>query len=134
MPVVDASVLVEYLTDGEHGDQVRQRLRGEGHAIWAPHLVDAEVGHVVRRELRLGNLRPKAADEALWQLVEMPLRRVSHELLIRYAWALRDNLSFYDSLYVSLAEMLGQPLLTMDARIARASGVRAEVEVLAQAA
>jgi predicted nucleic acid-binding protein len=134
MPVVDASVMVEYLTYGEHGDQVRERILGEGHSLWTPHLIDAEVGHALRRGALQGKISKAAAGEALWQLVEMPLRRVSHELLVRYAWAMRDNLSFYDALYVALAEMLGQPLLTLDARIARASGVRAEVEVLAQAA
>ncbi|MEX2107203.1 MAG: type II toxin-antitoxin system VapC family toxin [Solirubrobacterales bacterium] len=133
MPVVDASVVVEYLTFGEHAEEARERLLDEDHALWAPHLVDAEVGHALRREVRLGELDAEVAGEALWQLDELPLRRVSHEFLIRYAWALRDNVSFYDALYVALAEMLGEPLITFDARLARA-GVHAEIEVLAQAA
>jgi predicted nucleic acid-binding protein len=132
MPVVDASVLVEYLTLGEHGEQAQERLEREGHALWAPQLVDAEVGQALRGKMRRGELSAVAAGEALWELIDdMPVRRVSHELLMHYAWSLRDNLSFYDALYVALAEMLGQPLLTFDARIARASGVRAEIEVLA---
>jgi predicted nucleic acid-binding protein len=131
MPVVDASVLVEYLALGEKGEQAQERLAGEGHTLWAPHLLDAEVGHALRGKVRRGELSEEAATDGLWELMEMPVRRVSHELLARYAWSLRDNLSFYDALYVALAEMLGQPLLTLDARIAKASGVRAEVEVLA---
>jgi predicted nucleic acid-binding protein len=131
MPVVDASVLVEYLALGERGEQARERLVGEGHTLWAPHLLDAEVGHALRGKVRRGELSEEAATDGLWELMEMPVRRISHELLARYAWSLRDNLSFYDALYVALAEMLGQPLLTLDARIARASGVRAEIEVLA---
>jgi predicted nucleic acid-binding protein len=39
--------------------------------------------------------------------------------------------SFHDALYVALAERLGEPLLTLDARLASASGVRAEVVVVA---
>jgi predicted nucleic acid-binding protein len=130
MAVVDASVIVEFLTFGEHAEQAGERLLAEEHSIWAPHLLDAEVGHALRRVVRLGELDADAAGEALWQLDELPLRRVSHELLIRYAWTLRDNVSFYDALYVALAEMLGEPLVTFDARLARAD-LGAKVEVLA---
>jgi predicted nucleic acid-binding protein len=133
MPVVDASVIVEFLTFGEHAEHAEERLLAEEHSIWAPHLVDAEVGHALRREVRLGELDAEVAGAALWQLDELPLRRVSHEVLIHYAWALRDNVSFYDALYVALAEMLDEPLVTFDARLARA-GVQAEIEVLAQEA
>jgi predicted nucleic acid-binding protein len=130
MPVVDASVVVEYLTLGENAEAARERILGEAHTLWAPHLVDAEVGHALRRHVRLGALDPEAATEALWHLAELPLRRVAHELLIRYAWILRDSVSFYDALYVALAEMLDQPLITCDARLARANGIQADVQVL----
>lgn len=132
MPVVDASVVVELLASGEHAGSAEERLLDE-YALWAPHLVDAEVGHALRRAVRRGELDADVAGEALWKLGEMPLRRVSHELLVHYAWALRENVTFYDALYVALAEMLDEPLVTFDARLARA-GVRAKVEVLPQAA
>jgi predicted nucleic acid-binding protein len=45
-------------------------------------------------------------------------------------WELRTNLSAYDALYVALAERLDAPLLTADARLARAPGPRCPVEVL----
>lgn len=132
MPVVDASVLVEYLADGEHAAPAGERLLADSHAIWAPQLIDAEVGHVLRREVRRGDLGEQAGAEALWQLDDLPLRRVSHEVLIRYAWTLRNQVSFYDALYVALAEMLNEPLITFDARLGR-SGVEAEIQVLAGA-
>jgi len=131
MPVVDASVLVELLADGEHAGVAEEQLFAEEHALWAPHLVDAEVGHALRRAVHLGGLDAEVAGEALWLLDEFPLRRISHEVLIHHAWALRDNVSFYDGLYVALAEMLDEPLVTFDGRLARA-GVTARVEVLAQ--
>lgn len=128
MPVVDASVVVELLASGEHAAAAEQRLLGEDHALWAPHLLDAEVGHALRRAVRRGELDADVAGQALWQLDDLPLRRISHDLLVHYAWALRDNLSFYDGLYVALAGMLDEPLVTFDARLARgAPGVRVEV-------
>jgi predicted nucleic acid-binding protein len=127
MAVVDASVVVEYLS-GEDA-LLDQRLEAEEHILWAPHLIDAEVGHALRRKVRLGQMDAEAAGEAIWEINDLPLRRVEHENLVHVAWDLRDNFSFYDALYVSLALMLGETLLTFDARLAR-SGVDLPVEVL----
>jgi predicted nucleic acid-binding protein len=51
-------------------------------------------------------------------------------LLLRRCWELRDNVKTYDAAYIALAEALGVPLLTADARLANASGIRCEVELL----
>jgi len=130
MPVVDASVLTEYLGDAELAGVARRRLLADRAGLWAPHLVDAEVGHALRRGVRHGQIGASAAAGALDDLIAMPLRRVRHRELVPRAWELRENVSFYDALYVSLAELLGQSLLTFDARLAAADGVRAEIEVL----
>lgn len=130
MPVVDASVIVEFLREGEHAPVVDERLAAAEHTLWAPHLIDAEVGHALRRAVRLGEMDAGAAGDALWEIEELPLRRIEHEQLIHVAWDLRDNFSFYDGLYVALALMLDEPLLTFDARLARA-GEDLPIEVLA---
>jgi len=44
-------------------------------------------------------------------------------------WSLKYNLISYDAAYVALAEALDAPLVTMDARLAQASGIHAAVEV-----
>jgi predicted nucleic acid-binding protein len=132
MPIVDASVVVEMLTYGERAPAARERLAERGEHFWAPELLDAEVGQALRRAVRRKVLDPHAGVNAVEELIQLPVHRISHELLVHYAWALRDQVSFYDGLYVALAAMLGEPLLTLDARLARA-GVEAEVEVLPQA-
>jgi predicted nucleic acid-binding protein len=131
MPVVDASVLVEYLAGGEHGDQARARLLAAEEPLWAPHLVDPEIGHVLRRAVLSGELRPGRAAAALRDLAELPLNRAGHIGLLDRAWQLRQNLTFCDALYVALAERLDMPLVSLDARLATAPGVRAVVDVLA---
>jgi predicted nucleic acid-binding protein len=132
MAVVDASVVVEFLRPGDSSRSLDARLDDEEHALWAPHLIDAEVGHALRREVRLGRMDAETATEALWEFNDFPLRRVEHENLTHVAWDLRDNFTFYDGLYVSLALMLGETLLTFDARMAR-SGLDLPIEVLGQA-
>ena len=131
MPVVDASVLVEYLAGGEHAQQARARLLEREQSLWAPHLVDPEIGHVLRRAVSAGELRPSRAAAALRDLADLPLRRAGHVGLLDRAWALRRNLTFYDALYVALAERLEMPLVTLDARLGGAPGVRAVIDVIA---
>lgn len=132
MAVVDASVIVEFLREESPTPALDERLAAEEHALWAPHLIDAEVGHALRREVRLARMDPEAAADAIWEINDLPLRRVEHENLVHVAWDLRDNFTFYDGLYVALALMLGETLLTFDARLAR-SGLDLPIEVLGQA-
>lgn len=129
MPVIDASVLVEFLSEGEYKEVVEERLDVEEYSLWAPHLIDAEVGHALRRSVRVGELTAGAAGRALWEVDELPIERVEHEPLLHVAWGLRENFSFYDGLYIALALMLDEPLLTFDARLAR-SGADLPIEVL----
>ncbi|HEY0317048.1 MAG TPA: type II toxin-antitoxin system VapC family toxin [Solirubrobacterales bacterium] len=130
MKVLDASVLVEFLTGGKHAESSERHLMSSRGWLWAPFLVDAEVGHALRGEVRAGEISARAARDALADLMEMRLQRVSHHLLAERAWELRENVSFYDGLYVALAEALEAPLITLDARLAKAPGLRAEVEVV----
>ncbi len=131
MAVVDASVLVSLLVDGEDGWAGTQVLRaGTGRSLWAPHLVDAEVGHALRRLVAARKTSEEDATAALQDLTSLPLRRIVHAGLLDRAWQLRHNISFYDALHVSLAELLGAPLLTLDARLAEAAGGATKVEVL----
>lgn len=39
------------------------------------------------------------------------------------AWELRDTITFYEALYVALAEVLDVPLLTADVRFSKAQGL-----------
>lgn len=129
MIVVDASVLAPALADdGDDGDRVRGRLRGE--QLVAPELVDLEVLSTLRRAARAGRLDQRRSSQALEDLAALPLRRVSHQSLLPRVWELRDNLTAYDAAYVALAEALDALLLTADGGIGKANGVRCEVEVL----
>jgi predicted nucleic acid-binding protein len=127
--VVDASVLAAALADdGASGDRMRARLRST--ALAAPELIDLEVTSAIRRQLRIGALDARRAELALSDLEAVALRRARHRPLLRRCWELRDNVSVYDAAYVALAEVLGTTLVTADARLASAPGVRCEVEVL----
>lgn len=123
-------MLVAFLTGGEHHAHAAERIERAEEELWAPNLVDAEVGHVLRREVALGKLSPTAGRAGLDDLADMPLHRAGHLMLLDRAWGLRGNLTFYDALYIALAERLGMRLLTLDGRLARAPGVRTPIDLI----
>ena len=129
MLVVDASVMaVALVDDGRDGEAARARLRGEDLA--APEILDLEVLSVLRRYVDRGTVRARAANAAVVDLMRAPIARSSHRALGARCWELRANLTPYDAAYVALAELLDAPLVTGDARLAGAPGVRCEVDVL----
>lgn len=123
--VADASVIVELLTSPDSELFDRRDLR----TGWAPYLLDAEVGRALRRRVTAGMLPGDQGRRAIDRLGRLPLRRAPHAELLGRAWELRENVTFYDALYVALAERLDVPLLTLDARLATAPGTRCVIEV-----
>lgn len=129
MIVVDASALAPALADdGPDGDSARARLRG--HSLVAPELIDLETTSVIRRQFQTGHLDTRRAELALTDLVGLPLRRVPHRPLLARCWELRENITVYDAAYVALAELLDVALLTADARLAKAPGIRCRFDLL----
>lgn len=130
MIVLDASAAVEVLLQTAVGAPLAGRLLAPGESLHAPHLLDIEVTQVLRRFAARGELSDPRAREALRDLADLPVERYPHEILLPRVWALRENLTAYDAVYVALAEALGATLLTRDARILRAPGHQARIEVV----
>lgn len=127
MIVIDASVLAVALgDDGRDGAAARAAIVGE--TLAAPELIDLEVLSVWRRLVAAGGMTPERADVAMSDLAAMPMRRNSHRLLMHRCWELRHVVTVYDAAYVALAEAFGVALLTADARLSRAPGLRCRVE------
>lgn len=129
MLVVDASCLYEVLVDAPQSHSVRRRLKADQEQA-APHLIDAEVLGVLRRDRHLGRLDETAAGQAVLDLRDWPGTRYDHRLLIDRAWELRHNLRTWDALYVALAEALDATLLTLDRRMGAAPGPECQIEVI----
>ena len=132
MIVLDASALVELLLETAIGRKVALRIADANVALHVPHLADVEVAQALRRYAREGDLNNAEARAALDDLRDLDLRRHSHEPLLDRAWELRDNISTYDAVYVALAEALDAVLLTCDGKLARARGIRADIELVAR--
>lgn len=128
--VLDASVLVLALS-GKTGDASALRARLAEMRTHAPHLIDAEVGNVLRRHERESRLSAEECQQALRAARFLVHHRYPHFGPVgELAWRWRHNLSFYDALYVALASLLGIPLITADARLSGAPGLPCAVELV----
>lgn len=130
MIVVDASVVLEVLLRTPRGCRIEARLLDESQSLAAPHLIDVEVAQVLRRYARAGELDEARGEEALDDLVDLPIQRYAHDVLLGRAWELRDNLTAYDAMYVALAELLEARLITADQRLAKSPGHSVDVELV----
>jgi predicted nucleic acid-binding protein len=125
--VTDSSIIVALLTARSTDELLRKRLmRGELHA---PALIDAEVLNAIRGLLIGGKITLVRATRMLERFAA--LRIIRHPAIphVRRVLELASNLTAYDALYVTLAERLRVPLLTRDAKYARAPVHKADIHL-----
>jgi predicted nucleic acid-binding protein len=127
--VLDASAAVDWLLQTSAGQQIEKRIYARSESLHAPHLLDVEVGQVMRRLVREAVISAQRAEEAIQDLMDLRVTRYPHFVFLSRVWQLRHNLSAYDAVYVALAENLGAALVTRDVRLASASGRAVDVEV-----
>ena len=118
------------LVGGRRAAEIHARLAREGPSWHAPHLIEVEVCHVLRRLNLSRQMTDLRGRQALRDLSALGLSLHEQGPLLLRAWALRANLSAYDAMCVALAEGLRAPLLTLDAKLAKTTGHVARIEVL----
>lgn len=124
--VVDASTIVALLADaGAAGEWAAATLSGA--RLAAPELMPFEAANVIRRRAAAGALDASAATLAHTDLTALAVELYPYDALAGRVWQLRHNLTCYDAAYVALAELLAIPLVTLDVRIAAATGPRCPV-------
>jgi predicted nucleic acid-binding protein len=128
MLVVDTSAVIAALVGRPPDRRLVDRLSVDGD-LQAPHLLDVELLHGLRRLVMDGQLSEDRAADARDDFADLAIARYDHVALADRAWELRHNLSAYDATFVALAELLAVPLVTCDARLASAPGNRVAVEL-----
>ena len=106
-----------------------ERLNQPGETLHAPHLLDLEIAHAVRREVLRGLITADEGGLAFARLAELSVTRYPHTQFLERIWQLRNNVTAYDAAYVALSEVLDAPLITRDRRLGNAAGHRARIEV-----
>jgi predicted nucleic acid-binding protein len=126
--VVDTSAVLSILLGRPEVPGLADRVRSDSD-LHAPHLLDVEFQHALWRLARTGAISDDRASDARTDFAGMTVARYPHVPLADRMWELRHNMTAYDAAFVVLAEILAVPLITCDARLARAPGHRAAVEV-----
>jgi predicted nucleic acid-binding protein len=126
MIVIDASAMVEALVGREPDREVLDLLAGE---VAAPHLLDVEVLSVLRGLVLRGKLVPAVSEAAMADHFAFTITRYEVAPIAQRVWQLRHGIGSYDACYVALAEALGAPLYTCDAKL-RSAGHDAEVRLV----
>ena len=129
MIVLDASAAIDWLLQSASGRKVEERIYSHGESLHAPHLLDVEFTQVLRRLVRERTVEVSRAEQAIVDLVNLPITRYPHFVFLPRLWQLRHNLTAYDAVYIALAERLNATLVTRDARLSAATGHQARIEL-----
>lgn len=127
MIVLDASVIVELLTNGRLADSLRRDLAGRTDSFIVPHLLDVEVASAFRKLAAGQRIDSHRTEQLLTGLAELPAERYAHTPLLTRIWELRHNFTSYDAACIALAEVTDSVLYTTDGKLSK--GHRARVMV-----
>jgi predicted nucleic acid-binding protein len=126
--VVDTSAIIDAVLARPSKPKLLARLTDDSD-LHAPHLIDVEILHALRRMARSGTVHAARVEDARADIDDIALTRYPLGSLGDRVWDLRHHLTAYDAVFVALAEALEAPLVTCDRRLARAGGHHAHVEV-----
>ncbi len=129
MTVLDASVVVELLTNGPLAGTIGRELSSRGDAFIVPHLLDVEVVSALRSLVAGQRIDSHRSEQLLAGLAALPAERYAHTPLVGRIWELRHNFTAYDAAYIALAEATDAVLYTCDAKLCK--GHRARVVLFA---
>ena len=130
MIVLDASAARELLLRAPDQPRLVDRVLRSGETIAAPHVLDLEVAHVLRRFVMAGELTEARARVVIEDRRALGICRYPHDVLLDRIWQLRVNCTAYDDAYPALSEALDAPLITCDTTLAGVPGASASVEVI----
>ncbi|HXA76175.1 MAG TPA: type II toxin-antitoxin system VapC family toxin [Candidatus Acidoferrales bacterium] len=126
--VVDASAMLGVLLQTPAAGRVNRLIFAANETLHVPHLIDLEIAQVLRRYVRSAIISAERGAEALTDLLDFPLTRYPHFILLTRIWQMRHGLTAYGADYLALAEALNAPLVRRDRAPARTSSqVRVEV-------
>ena len=116
--VVDASVAAKWFLEEEH-TAAALRLLEVADFLHAPELFSLELDHVVCKKVRRGELTQELGMEIRQALDQFPIQRLPSGWLrdLAFTIAVATGRALYDCLYLSLAVLLGVPMVPADRKL-----------------
>ena len=124
MIVLDASIVVELLTNGRLADSLRHDLARIDDVFLVPHLLDIEVASALRTLTATRRIDAHRSEQLLTALASFRVERYPHTPLLDRIWELRHNFTPYDAAYIALAEATNSILYTCDEKLSKGHKAR----------
>lgn len=118
--VVDASVAARFLLAEELSDKAErllQRFHDDAVELKAPGLVTYEVGNTLWKAVKQRMINAHEASQKFSHFIKLKLGCIEldeQECLDALTWAVKNDTTYYDSVYVKASEKTGATLLTAD--------------------
>ena len=119
--ILDSSVGVEIAIRSKIG---RRAIANLTDGFFAPELFIAEVHNVLKKLTLAKKITVRDANESAEVVTRLPITYIPIGQYQAELWRLAQQISCYDSHYVVLAQELKLPILTLDNRLTRASGLK----------
>jgi predicted nucleic acid-binding protein len=118
--VVDASVVLKWFVPEIHSDAAR-RLLSATHEFLSPDLLFPEVGNVIWKKVRRGELTASDGQKLAADISRVAVETVATRGLMvdAQALAVTTGLTVYDAMYLTLAVRLETALITADEKLGR---------------
>lgn len=113
--VVDASVGIKWFLPEIHCEAAG-RLPSLNASLHVPAFFNLELSNVLSKKIRRDELAPEEGETILKELQRVPIQKHSNERLMKPAFtlAIQTRRSFYDCLYLALAEAIDGQVVTAD--------------------
>jgi predicted nucleic acid-binding protein len=117
--VVDASVVIKWHVDEIHADAARRLLADDAPAMHVPELMFPEVGNILWKKTRRGELTEAHARRIAHLITRAPLDVHPSAPLLEAALEIATNTgrTVYDSMYLAVAVRLQCRLMTADEKL-----------------
>jgi predicted nucleic acid-binding protein len=126
--VIESSAMVDALVGDRLDTELSNLLATE--ELHAPALLDFEVASALRGHALAGKLSEPRLNEALADFAALQVERYPMTDQLGSVVALRSNFTAYDAAYVVLAQALGAPIVTADAKLLEASRLGVDIKVI----
>ena len=120
--VIDSGIAVKWFIeedDSEFAQLIYDEYESGGVSLLAPSLIYAEFGNIVWKKQIFQGLDSKDADFAIWEFRRISLTLTTTTALFNDAYhiAVKYKRTFYDSLYLALAQRENCGFVTADEKL-----------------
>jgi predicted nucleic acid-binding protein len=125
--VIDASVVIKFYIPeilSDMAEEVLTRAKEGKLFLHAPDLVYPEIGNILWKKQRRGELTSEELDEIVDAVIALPIRIEPSRSVMPLAVSIagQSNITVYDAMYLAIAKIYRIRMITADRKLVNALG------------